>query len=128
MSPPAKLRLVGEILIAYGRMRWAMRREELPPIVERIRSGRRRSAPLSPEGRRQLSGAVMGVLSVLPTDSRCLVRSLVFLNLLERRGVAGTLVIGVRTEPEFGAHAWVECDGEALLPDGGGEYAPLTIF
>ena len=128
MSPWAKLRLAGEILSTYCRVRWSMRRQELPEVVGRIRAGRVEDGSLSQEGRRQLSGAVMGVLSILPTDSRCLVRSLVYLSLIERRGAAGTLVIGVRTEPEFAAHAWVECEGEPLLPSGDGEYAPLTVL
>jgi Transglutaminase-like superfamily len=128
LSLPAKLRLAAEILIAYCRVRWAMRRRELRDVVERLRAGRAEAVPIPPQGRRQLAGAVMGVLSILPTDSRCLVRSLVYLALLQRRGVAGALVIGVRTEPEFAAHAWVEIEGEALLPSGDGEFTPLTVL
>jgi hypothetical protein len=104
-----------------------MRRERLPDLVERLRSREpRRKRP--PGGPRQLAGAVMGLLAVLPTDSRCLVRSLVYLSLLRRRGIAGALVIGVRTEPEFAAHAWVEVEGEPLLPSGDGEFAPLEVL
>jgi len=72
----------------------------------------------------------MRLLSVLPTDSRCLIRSLVLLALLERRGAGATLVVGVRTEPQFAAHAWVECQGEALLPmtDGDDRFERLTTL
>jgi hypothetical protein len=72
----------------------------------------------------------MGILARLPTDSRCLVRSLVYLSLLSRRGIEGTLVIGARTEPEFAAHAWVEVEGEPMLPvkDDGKEFEPLTVL
>ena len=128
MPTRAKLLLAAEILITYCRVRWAMRRQALPDLVAAIRARRGDPAPLSPSGRRQLAGAVMGLLAVLPTDSRCLVRSLVYLTLLQRRGTAATLVIGVRTEPEFAAHAWVEHEGEPLLPEGDGEYAPLTVI
>lgn len=123
----AKLRLGVEILVAYVRVRLSMRRAELPQVVERIRSDAAlRSDPsVNP---RSLGAAVMGVLARLPTDSRCLVRSLVYLSLISRRGVAGTLVIGARTEPEFAAHAWVEVDGDPMLPSGDGEFQPLTVL
>jgi hypothetical protein len=128
LTPWAKLRLAGEILGTYARVRWAMRREELHLLVRRLRSSKGAAEPCPQERREQLAGAVMGLLAVLPTDSRCLVRSLVYLAMLERRGVESTLVIGVRTEPEFAAHAWVECENEPLLPSGDGEYAPLTVI
>lgn len=126
--PWAKLRLAGEILSTYVRVRWAMRREELHLLVRRLRTSGGAAQPFPQERREQLAGAVMGLLAVLPTDSRCLVRSLVYLAMLERRGVESTLVIGVRTEPEFAAHAWVECESEPLLPSGDGEFAPLTVI
>jgi Transglutaminase-like superfamily len=127
LSWPAKLRLAGEILGAYARVRWGMRRQRLPELVDRLRSGGA-SVKAPPGGPRQLAGAVMGLLAILPTDSRCLVRSLVYLSLLCRRGVAGSLVIGVRTEPGFAAHAWVEVGGEPLLPSGDGEFATLEVL
>lgn len=128
MSPTAKLRLAGEIFVTYCRVRWAMSREELPQLVGRLRTAPSGGGGFSRAQQEQLAGAVMGVLSVLPTDSRCLVRSLVYLSLLEKRGVASTLVIGARTEPDFKAHAWIECEGEPLLPSGDGEFAPLTVI
>jgi Transglutaminase-like superfamily len=124
----AKLRLGAEIFITYVRMRWAMGRTELPQLVERIRAAGVARGAAGDADPGSLAGAVMGMLAVLPTDSRCLVRSLVYLSLLARRGVAATLVIGVRSEPSFAAHAWVERDGEALLPSGDGEFRPLTVI
>jgi hypothetical protein len=123
----AKLALGAEILVAYVRVRLWMRRAELPRVVERIRSGAapRPGSPLDP---RALGAAVMGTLALLPTDSRCLVRSLVYLSLISRRGLTGTLVIGARTEPEFAAHAWVEVEGDPMLPSGDGEFKPLTVL
>jgi hypothetical protein len=128
LAPWAKLRLGGEILATYVRVRWAMRREELHRLVGRLRTPADAAEPFPRERREQLAGAVMGLLAMLPTDSRCLVRSLVYLAMLDRRGVQSTLVIGVRTDPEFAAHAWVECENEPLLPSGDGEYAPLTVI
>jgi hypothetical protein len=46
--------------------------------------------------------------------------------LLARRGVAATLVIGVRPGAEFAAHAWVEREGRPLLPGGEPEYKRIT--
>lgn len=43
----------------------------------------------------------------------CLPRSLTVYLLLQRRGVPATLHIGVKRYP-FGAHAWVECDGDVV--------------
>lgn len=105
-----------------------MGREELGAVVARLRAVRAPAEPMSQANRFRLAGAVGRLLAVLPTDSRCLVRSLVLLALLERRGVASTLVIGVCTEPEFSAHAWIECEGEELLPSGGSQFARLTAL
>ena len=63
-----------------------------------------------------LGRAVMRVLGLLPTDSRCLMRSLVLTGMLARRGVYAKVVIGVRADPSFAAHAWVEVDGRPVLP------------
>jgi hypothetical protein len=104
-----------------------MTREELEVIVGRLRASREAEEPLPRPRRDQLVASVMRLLGVLPTDSRCLIQSLVVLALLERRAVRSTLVIGVRVEPKFAAHAWVECDGEPLLPTGTG-FARLTMI
>jgi hypothetical protein len=59
-------------------------------------------------------------LDRLPADARCLAQSLVLTRLLAARGIASTFVIGIAEPGEaFGAHAWVERDGVALLPVGG---------
>lgn len=46
----------------------------------------------------------------------CLPRALTACLLLWRGGVSATLHIGVKRYP-FGAHAWVECNGERVLGD-----------
>lgn len=46
----------------------------------------------------------------------CLPRALTACLLLWRGGVPATLHIGVKRYP-FGAHAWVECDGQTVLGD-----------
>lgn len=44
----------------------------------------------------------------------CLTRSLTLLWLLRRHGIEADLRIGVKSEAEFEAHAWVELDGRPL--------------
>ena len=59
------------------------------------------------------------VVARIPGDSRCLMRSLVVLAMLARRGVDARLVLAARPTPEFAAHAWVERTGDPLLPTRG---------
>ena len=74
----------------------------------------------------RLGRAVGKTLGVLPADARCLIRSLVLMSLLAQRGIASSVVIGVKSEPEFGAHAWVESGGTPLLPPIEGEFSRLV--
>ena len=119
LSRAAQLRLVGEILVVYARGRWLIARGDLPTAMAKLRS-EIGPDPLPP-GRQNLIGRrlawiVSRVLGLLPTDSRCLIRSVTLSTLLSRRGIPSVVVIGVRSEPEFAAHAWVEHDGWPLLP------------
>src|SRR6266576_5701798 len=116
-----KLRLAVEILAVYGRVRWYLwRGRELGEILSSLRESdriRRDEAPGLTEQRAGFRlGEIVGrTLGVLPADSRCLVRSLVLTALLARRGIASSLVIGVKAGPDFAAHAWVETAGRPLL-------------
>lgn len=129
-----KAALAAEILVTYARMRLVFSSQDLTRTVQRLRapsSGPKAGpeATSDPEVRLaclRLGRAVARTLRPLPTDSRCLMSSLVLLALLAQRGIASTLVIGVSPGPEFKAHAWVELGGEALLPSGGDEYSRLT--
>ena len=123
LSPGKKAQLMWEILASYAVARGAMRTNKLAEAASRVRRIRGRASPrVAPEDRQyaalHLASAVNRVLGKLPTDSRCLARSLVLTSLLAHRGIDSSLVIGVRSEPEFAAHAWVELDGRALLPPG----------
>lgn len=121
-SPREKLLLTLEILVVYGRVRWLMDRHTVEDAVAALRRGTRRTERTAhyEEGFEsfRLAAVVGRVLRLLPTDSRCLMRSLVLVRLMARRGIATRLVIGVRTAPEFGAHAWVEQGGLPLLDPG----------
>jgi hypothetical protein len=118
LSVPRKLVLSAEILVAYVRARWVLKRHSLPAVAAAMRVPAAAHPPhrerAYPAGLR-LGMAVTRVLGTLPQDPRCLTKSLVLSALLARRGIAATLVIGVRPEP-FAAHAWVEHDGRPLLP------------
>lgn len=121
IPPVDKLRLGGEILSTYVRARWLLATTDLPSAVAALRDGY--NPPVAVDETdltQQASGVRLGLavaklLRLLPFDSRCLARSLVLTALLARRGIPGTLVIGVGVEPKFAAHAWVESNGIALL-------------
>ena len=121
--------LANPIVRDYVRIRWLLRRRELPELVAALRA--QGGAELKADGDEILTGIRLGrivgkTLGALPADSRCLVRSLVLTSLLSRRRIASTLVIGVQADPDFAAHAWVECAGLALLDPGETEYTRLT--
>jgi len=122
-----QLRLGLEILAAYVRVRWCIARYDLRDAVRQLRTTRRAGTIERADHGARLGHAVIRTLSVLPTDSRCLMRSLVLTRLLARRGIESTLVIGVAAGPEFLAHAWVECRGVPLLPAGDGFARLLAV-
>jgi Transglutaminase-like superfamily len=124
-----RVRLTGEVLVTYLHVRWVMRDDDAERSVERLRRDFRDSpsSPIAePDGERaselellaalRLAHATRKVLERLPSDSRCLFRSLTLLCLLERRGISQTLVLAVRPQP-FSAHAWVEVEQHPVLPD-----------
>ena len=125
-----KARLVGEIASSYRRSRRLIRRQDLPTALAQLRHGAPpEKGPLPRD--RLLEGARLGrvvgrVLGPLPLESRCLVRSLVLTELLARRAIPSTLVIGVKPGDSFGAHAWIELNGVPVLPSGDGQYVRLV--
>lgn len=126
-----KTALALEVLGVYLRVRWLLLRRGTAPSVSILRRGlgERPSGDADPVRVRKglrLARPVVRVLRVLPTDGRCLMRSLVLTGMLARRGVYATIVIGVRPDPSFGAHAWVEVDGQPVLATGEPEYHRLT--
>jgi hypothetical protein len=133
--PTPKPVLIAEILSTYVVTRWRMPRGEIRQVVRATRGGPVRepcaSEPISRETwavAARLARAVTKTLRVLPTDSRCLVQSLVLSRLLATRGIASTLVIGARSDDTFMAHAWVEHGGYPLLSrEGFDEYRLLEL-
>lgn len=121
MRPWHRLLLAVEILISYVPLAWALRRRSLPVTLGLARSprGRRIAVPSDQEHELALRlGHIVGfVLEWSPFDSRCLIRSLVLVRMLARRSIGDAqLVIGTSVDGGFAAHAWVEHDGEPLLP------------
>jgi hypothetical protein len=119
----SKALLIAEILGAYVVTRWRMSRIDVRGVLAAARRPSaipRRAQKLSPreawEVGVRLGRAVDRTLTVLPTDSRCLVQSLVLSRLLATRDIPTTLVIGAHPKPKFEAHAWVEYHGRAVLP------------
>ncbi len=129
-----RARLAVEILASYLQARRALRRGPIASVMVALRSEAQfvssSPATAATEGglheARRLGRAVTRMLALLPGDTRCLVRSLVLTRLLARRGIPSKLVIGARSAPEFLAHAWVECGGDAVLPPGDGSFARLV--
>lgn len=123
LSAGQRLRLGMEILSAYLAVRRLSSRERLPAVVESLRAapGAAESSPL-PDPRVdgvRLGRAVIRTLVLTPGGTKCLMRSLVLLRLLARRGSGGELIIAVLPGPAvLDAHAWVELDGRPLLPPG----------
>ncbi len=56
----------------------------------------------------------------------CLPRSLAVYWVLRRRGLPSELVMGVKKDP-FGAHAWVEVDGD-VISDYGDEHTEYVVL
>jgi hypothetical protein len=121
-----RARLLVEILGTYAVVRWQVRRRDLPAAVAALRSGRGGRLVVRDRDPRRLAAAAERVVARIPGDSRCLMRSLVVLAMLARRGIDSRLILAARPSPEFAAHAWVERDGAPLLPTRGFADARLT--
>ena len=124
MPPLKRARLVGEVLATYRRARRLMRNADLPTALRELRAHESSAGPEPADSlfvAARLSRAVTLVLARLPTDKRCLIRSLVLSSMLARRQIPASLVLGVRPEASepFLAHAWVEHAGVPLIPDEG---------
>jgi len=127
----ARAHLIIEILASYRQARRALRAQPIESAVATLRAdsptddSRGTEAQMFHEAWR-LGAAVQRTLRFAPGDTRCLTRSLVLTRMLARRGIEARLVIGIRPQPSFLAHAWVEHAGKPVLPVGDGSYGRLT--
>lgn len=122
VRPHERARLAAEVVATYVPLLRLLRRNDLPAMVAAARRARRPvSVPPGAEHETavRLGKVVMRVLRFLPTEKRCLIRSLVLVRMLANRSIPTTLVIGVQAGGAFAAHAWVEHDGRPVLPPGG---------
>lgn len=124
-TPIRRAALAVEVVGAYLRTQWWLRRRGLAFAVEAARSAGGARAGGSDADVARLARAVTRVLAPLPAEGRCLARSLALVRMLARRGVCGSLIVGIAVRPDFGAHAWVERDGRPLLPPGGDGFRRL---
>jgi hypothetical protein len=123
-----RFRIGFEIVLTYAEVRWRMFRGDVRDVVTALREDAvdvHETYDAYRIGRR-LRQVVRRTLDPLPWDSRCLMRSLVLLRMLARRGVVCQLVIGVRPGETFEAHAWIEHGRHPLLPTLG--YERLTVI
>lgn len=126
LSRPAKARLVAEVLRDYVAARQLVRARPLPETMAAMRAaGPVGATPVTGAEARRLGRVVVRVVGRLP-DAKCLVRSLVLVRMLARRGTPAQLVLGVKPGTAFAAHAWVEVDGEPVLPPG--DFERLASF
>ena len=128
---PRQAVLALEILVSYLRARWWLGRTSLPRTMAVLRDrplgrAQRRPGQAADMATSRVAAAVVRTLQALPADSSCLVRSIVISNLLARRGIASTLHLGVRSRPDFGAHAWVELGEGPAGHEDGHPYRRLT--
>lgn len=118
-----RMRVVLEVLLTYPGLIRLVRTNDLEAMVAHARRASkppvRLTAAEARESSERLAYIVGRVLALMPTDRRCLIHSLVLVRLLSRRGIEARLVIGASTDQGFAAHAWVECEGEQVLPAGG---------
>jgi hypothetical protein len=125
MRPHHRIRLVLEIVSVYVPAVIAMHRVGIDRLLAAARRGSRSRWAVAEAQRREtavrLGVIVQYVFDLVPTDNRCLIRSTVLVQLLARRSIDSTLVIGVSMSGGFAAHAWVEYDDLPLLPVGAHE-------
>ena len=91
-------------------------------------------AAVTPEIDRTAEGigwAVSALGRRVPWDGRCLAQALAATAMLRRRGVEGTVSLGVRDgeSAEFEAHAWLRVGSRVVTGGAGHErYKSLTTF
>lgn len=87
--------------------------------LELYSCGRRATTP-SDDALKNVRLAILRAAPLIP-HTTCLTQSLVGAAMMSRRGYPAKICIGVaKRENKFGAHAWVECDGAAVLGSGAG--------
>lgn len=100
-------------------------------LVARLAGACSRERQPDPRSVERIAWAVATVSRALPFGTSCLTQALVSQVLLERRGQAACLRLGVarNEEGEFHAHAWIESEGKIVVGGKGATaYTPLPAF
>lgn len=122
LPPSLRLRVLAEIAAAYVPLLRELRGNDLPAMVASARTvdgSRTVPAPADPrETAARLGWMVNRSLTLVPTDGRCLIQSLVLTRMLAARSIDSRVVLGVSLEDSFRAHAWVEHGDAPVLPAG----------
>ena len=120
--------MLAQVTFAQCVVAWRVRFRGLPAIIRDLESrklaARARVAERHDREYAGINAAFEALGPVFRRSDRCLVRSLAFLWICLRRGLAPSLVFGVQASP-FSAHCWVQ-QGEAVLNDTIENVRPFT--
>lgn len=123
------LSLVPALALAVVQVRRRLGRGELRQLVVEHRSASRLDSPLTDQAAERWAVKFLAARPLVPVRPSCLLDSLVLSRLLRRRGVAATLVFGVKLAP-FAAHCWLERGGTILNDsiDNAAEFTPVLAL
>jgi hypothetical protein len=135
LSLRQKASLAAEIFTTYMHARRLLRRHSLPQALQTLR-GRPGEASAAQGNAAEpapgqivtavkLGRAVTRTLRALPTDDRCLIRSVTLAALLADREIDCRVVIGARAGSDFSAHAWVEVAHLSVLETDPAVFQPM---
>ncbi|HLL34601.1 lasso peptide biosynthesis B2 protein [Streptomyces sp. NPDC052773] len=119
-SVPLGPRLVTRLVVGCAHLLARQPPARIRKVLLRLRPGAR-PATLAEAARARET--VLAVSLAAGGQQGCLPRSLATVLLCRLRGQWPTWCVGVRTQPPFAAHAWVEADGVLV-----GEGAPADYF
>lgn len=125
LSRSRRVALALEVLRAYATVRVVVRRGPITQTVATLRRTNTPDRPDDPALGRHLAWATVKTISLLPADSRCLMRALVLTRVMARRGLRSEFVLSASTASSFEAHAWIEHAGAPLLEPGGDDHQAL---
>ncbi|MDD2764286.1 MAG: lasso peptide biosynthesis B2 protein [Opitutaceae bacterium] len=96
-------------------------------------AGPEAAPPAHEETARRIGWAVAAMARYVPWDGRCLTQAIAGWRMLARRGIAGTVYLGVSEAPEHGGkmafHAWLRCGSSFVTGgDGRARYQVLACF
>ncbi|MGI5478820.1 lasso peptide biosynthesis B2 protein [Streptomyces lavendofoliae] len=119
-SVPLGPRLVTRLVVVCAHVLARRSPARIRDVLRRLRKGAR-PATLAEAARARET--VLAVSLAAGGQQGCLPRSLATVLLCRLRGQWPTWCVGVRTQPPFAAHAWVEAEGVLV-----GEGAPADYF